>query len=66
MTNRWADVIRIYEASRQIGVSERWLRNAEAKGVIPKARRDLNGWRYYTSEDIRLITLIVYPKTDDK
>jgi len=56
------DIIRISEASRQIGFSERWLRDAEAKGIIPKARRDLNGWRFYTSEDIRRIKEFVYPQ----
>lgn len=60
-----SDISRISEASRQIGISEKWLRNAEAKGVIPKARRDLNGYRYYTGEDIRLIKQIVYPKESD-
>jgi DNA-binding transcriptional MerR regulator len=53
-------VLRVSEAARELGRSEKWLRNAERKGKIPKARRDLNGWRVYTSEDIvKLQELIV-------
>lgn len=53
-------VLHVSEAARELGCSERWLRSAEAKGKIPKARRDLNGWRVYTQEDIaRLLKLLV-------
>lgn len=45
-------ILTVSEAAREIYRSERWLRNAERKGKIPKARRDLNGWRVYTPEDI--------------
>lgn len=45
-------ILTVSEAAREICRSERWLRNAEAKGKIPKARRDLNGWRVYTADDI--------------
>lgn len=43
---------RVSEVARELGVSEHWLRVAEKAGKIPKARRDLNGWRLYTQEDI--------------
>ena len=53
-------VLTVSEAAREIYRSERWLRNAEAKGKIPKAKRDLNNWRVYTPEDIaKLRELIV-------
>lgn len=53
-------VLTVSEAARELGRSEKWLRNAERMGRIPKARRDLNGWRVYTSEDIaKLYKLIV-------
>ena len=53
-------VLTVSEAARELGRSEKWLRNAERKGKIPRARRDLNGWRVYTSEDIaKLQELIV-------
>ena len=45
-------VLTVSEAARELGRSEKWLRNAERKGKIPRARRDLNGWRVYTPEDI--------------
>jgi DNA-binding transcriptional MerR regulator len=45
-------ILNVSEAARELGRSERWLRDAESKGKIPKAKRDLNGWRVYTEEDI--------------
>jgi len=42
----------VSEAARELGRSERWLRDAERKGKIPKAKRDYNGWRVYRQEDI--------------
>lgn len=53
-------ILNVSQAARQLERSERWLREAERKGKIPKARRDLNGWRVYTAEDIaKLKELIV-------
>jgi DNA-binding transcriptional MerR regulator len=51
----------VSEAARELGRSERWLRQAEAKGKIPKARRDLNGWRVYTHEDMAKIWQLLVP-----
>lgn len=45
-------LLSVSQAARELGRSEKWLRNAEAKGKIPKTRRDLNNWRVYTAEDI--------------
>ncbi len=56
-------ILTVSEAARELERSEKWLRNAEAKGKIPKAKRDLNGWRVYTPEDIaKLQELIVGSK----
>ncbi len=53
-------ILKVSEAARELGRSEKWLRNAERNGKIPKARRDLNGWRVYTPDDIaKLRELIV-------
>ncbi len=54
--------MRVCEAARLIGCSERWLREAEKKGKIPRAKRDLNDWRVYTDEDIEAIKTILLPK----
>lgn len=46
---------RIYsvsEAARKLGLSVDWLRRAERRGSLPPARRDKNGHRYYTPEDL--------------
>jgi DNA-binding transcriptional MerR regulator len=42
----------ISEAARELGLSAEWLRKGEKRGVLPPARRDRNGYRYYTPEDI--------------
>ncbi len=48
--------VRLYsisEAARQLGLSAEWLRQGEKRGSLPPAKRDRNGHRYYTTEDIR-------------
>lgn len=52
-------VLKVAEAARELGRSERWLRKAEAEGKIPKAKRDLNGWRVYSNEDIAKIRNLI-------
>ncbi len=52
------------QAARQLGRSEQWLRSAEAKGRIPKARRDLNDWRIYTAEDIARLRQLLVPQRE--
>ena len=56
-------ILNVAEAARELGMSERWLRHSEETGKIPKARRDLNGWRVYTKEDIDKIRQLIYPGT---
>ena len=54
-------VLTVSEAARQLGRSERWLREADARGKIPKARRDLNGWRVYTEGDLERLRQLLVP-----
>ena len=35
-----------------MGLSAEWLRQGEKRSSLPLARRDRNGYRYYTAEDI--------------
>ena len=42
----------ISQAARQLGLSAEWLREGERRGSLPKARRDRNGYRVYSREDI--------------
>ena len=42
----------ISQAARQLGLSAEWLREGERRGSLPKARRDRNGHRVYSQEDI--------------
>ncbi len=52
----------VSQAARELGRSEKWLRTAESEGKIPKARRDLNGWRVYTLEDIEALRALLVPQ----
>ena len=56
-----AQLIRVNQAARELGISESWLRRAEQRGRIPKARRDLNGWRVYTEADIAALQDVLVP-----
>jgi DNA-binding transcriptional MerR regulator len=42
----------ISECAGRLQVTPSWLRFGERLGLLPEARRDHNGWRYYTAEDI--------------
>jgi DNA-binding transcriptional MerR regulator len=42
----------ISEAARELLLSAEWLREGEKRGVLPLARRDRSGHRYYTQADI--------------
>ena len=45
-------VYSISEAAREVSLSAEWLREGEKLGALPLARRDRNGYRYYTQADI--------------
>jgi len=43
---------KINELAKQLEVSIQTIKNYESSGILPKARRDKKGWRFYTQEDI--------------
>ncbi|WP_271629294.1 MerR family transcriptional regulator [Caldicellulosiruptor sp. DIB 104C] len=49
----------ITEVSKKYGISTHALRYYERIGLIPKAKRNENGIRYYTEEDCRWIEFIL-------
>ena len=55
-------VFRVAEVARELGCSEAFLREAEKKGKLPKARRDLNSWRVYTEEDLKRLRELLVPR----
>lgn len=54
----------ISEASRAIGCHPSTLRNYEGRGLF-KPRRDRNGFRYFTEEDLKKLTEIRYPEKEE-
>ena len=58
-------LIRVSQAARLLGCSETWLRRAEQRGKIPKAKRDINTWRHYTMEDIAVLQAALLPESEE-
>jgi DNA-binding transcriptional MerR regulator len=59
------DYLKVSEVARQLGCSAEWLREAERRGKIPPASRDINGWRVYSHEDIQAIRALLAPHRID-
>ena len=53
---------RISEAARELGISAEWLRIREKRGFFSPARRDRNGYRYYTPENMERLRNRPRPK----
>ena len=50
---------KIGELARELDRSTLTIKKWEEIGLIPKAKRDSRGWRYYTDNDIREIKTIL-------
>ena len=59
------DLLKVNEAARVLGCSEAFLRRAEQRGKIPKARRDINHWRVYDNKDIERLMQLLSPTSED-
>ena len=46
---------RIGELAKELDRSTLTIKKWEASGIIPEAKRDSRGWRYYTLEDVNEI-----------
>jgi len=45
-------IYKINEVAKKLEVSIQTIKNYENWGILPKAKRDEKGWRYYTEEDL--------------
>ncbi len=52
-------VYKIGELAKELDRSTLTIKKWEESGLIPKAKRDSRGWRYYTDEDIKAIKTIL-------
>lgn len=59
-------LLRVSEAARELSVSESWLRRTEGRVGVPKAKRDINGWRVYTQEDIAELQALLSPRRHEE
>ena len=52
-------IYRIGELAKELDRSTLTIKKWEEGGLIPKAKRDSRGWRYYTEDDINDIRNII-------
>lgn len=52
-------VYKISDLAKELDRSPLTIKRWEVIGVIPKARRDSRGWRYYTEDDVKELIKIV-------
>jgi len=52
-------IYKINELAKELDRSSLTIKRWEARGVIPKARRDSRGWRYYTMDEVKELIKIV-------
>ncbi len=52
--------MRVAEVARRLGVSPDWIRRLERQGRIPPPRRDLNGTRRYTLDDLERLEKLLF------
>ena len=52
-------IYRIHELAKELDRRPLTIKRWESAGLIPKARRDTRGWRYYTKDDIRNLVKMV-------
>ncbi len=52
-------IYRIGEVAKELDRSTLTIKKWEANGLIPKAKKDSRGWRYYTEDDINEIKRIL-------
>jgi DNA-binding transcriptional MerR regulator len=45
-------IYKINHLAKELDVSIQTIKNYEAEGILPKAKRDAKGWRYYSREDM--------------
>lgn len=57
--------LRVSEVAGERGCSVDWFREAQLKGKIPRTRRDLNGWRVNTEEDVNCLKELLVPTPDE-
>ena len=60
------EFVKVNEAARLLGVSEAWMRRSEGRAGIPRAKRDINGWRVYSREDIAALRALLVPATQNE
>jgi len=52
-------IYKINELAKELDRSTNTIKRWEARGLIPKAKRDSRGWRYYTADDVKSIVRMV-------
>ncbi len=56
--------MRVVDVARELGFSSDWIRRAEKQGLIPPARRDVNGHRRYQPKDVKRLRELLFPREE--
>jgi len=57
--NEFGKIYKISELAKKLDRSPLTIKRWEARRVIPKAKRDSRGWRYYTEDEVKELIKIV-------
>jgi len=57
--NEFGKIYKISELAKKLDRSPLTIKRWEARRVIPKAKRDSRGWRYYTETEVKELIKIV-------
>ena len=58
-SNEFGKIYKISELAKKLDRSPLTIKRWEARRVIPKAKRDSRGWRYYTEDEVKELIKIV-------
>ena len=58
-SNEFGKIYKISELAKKLDRSPLTIKRWEARRVIPKAKRDSRGWRYYTESEVKELIKIV-------
>jgi DNA-binding transcriptional MerR regulator len=52
-SNEFGKIYKISELAKKLDRSPLTIKRWEARRVIPRAKRDSRGWRYYTEDEVK-------------
>jgi hypothetical protein len=57
--NKSRRIYKISDLAKELDRCPHTIKRWEARGLIPKARRDSRGWRYYNDDDVKKLIKVI-------